>query len=106
MDDFLDEVFDSSDAFGDIDECVYVAPDQNGHVPWGSCRAYYLYYPSQAGNGVFAVLFALATLVLFQQMCHYRKARRPVGGEAGRPLQGDGQADRTSSTPSWPSRRE
>ena len=71
----LDDVFDNGSSFSD---CFYVVPDENGHVPWGSCRGYYLYYPSQAGNAIFAVLFGLAAMIHFQQMCHYRKARSPT----------------------------
>ena len=84
MDDFdpvtgtiLDDIFDDSGALRGLGDCRYVVPDENGHVPWGACRGYYLFYPSQAGNAVFAVLFALVTLVHFQQMCHYRKVREP-----------------------------
>jgi len=76
MSDFVDDVFDgAASALDGFDDCRYVVPDENGHVPWGACHGYYMYYPSLAGNAAFAILFALATLIHFQQMCHYRKAR-------------------------------
>ncbi|KAF5018662.1 hypothetical protein F66182_9337 [Fusarium sp. NRRL 66182] len=48
-------------------------PDENGHLPPGTCNAHWNYYPSFGAAAVFAVLFALLTGVHVWQAAVYKK---------------------------------
>lgn len=51
-----------------------VNPDKNGHVPPGTCHAYFEYYPSFEAAFLFSILFGITTIIHIGQAIHYRKA--------------------------------
>lgn len=53
--------------------CNTAVPDRYGHVPIDACNAYYSFYPSFAGNAVFAVLFGLTMLAHLGEAIHFKK---------------------------------
>lgn len=52
-----------------------LTPDENGHLPPGTCNAIWNYYPSFNAAVVFAVLFALVMAVHVWQAVRYKKVR-------------------------------
>ena len=58
-----------------IPTCTMTAvPDQTGHVPPGTCHAYYDYYPSFSAALLFAILFGLLTALHITQAALYKKS--------------------------------
>ncbi|KAI8307212.1 hypothetical protein K4K61_003753 [Colletotrichum sp. SAR11_59] len=53
--------------------CISIAPDSNGHVPYGACYGVWPYVPSFEGNLALAILFGLSTLVHLAQAVMYKQ---------------------------------
>ncbi|KAL3293349.1 RTA1 domain-containing protein [Colletotrichum asianum] len=53
--------------------CISIAPDSNGHVPYGACQGFWPYVPSFEGNLALAILFGLSTLVHLVQAVMYKQ---------------------------------
>lgn len=59
-----------------IPTCIQThEPDENGHLPPGTCNAHWDYYPSFSAAAAFAVLFAALTAVHVWQAAKYKKVR-------------------------------
>ncbi|KAF4975492.1 hypothetical protein FZEAL_7723 [Fusarium zealandicum] len=57
-----------------VPTCIQTAtPDDNGHVPPGTCHAFWDYYPSFGAAVAFALLFAVLTAVHIWQAAKYKK---------------------------------
>ena len=60
----------------EIPTCIQtITPDKNGHVPPGTCNAFYDYYPSFAAALIAAVLFGAVTVAHIAQAAFYKKVR-------------------------------
>ncbi|KAH8684775.1 RTA1 like protein-domain-containing protein [Tricladium varicosporioides] len=53
--------------------CFSAVPDKNGYVPYGSCGANYLYYPSFGGAVAFAILFGISLFLHIFQAFTFKK---------------------------------
>ncbi|KAJ0357263.1 hypothetical protein COL154_010306 [Colletotrichum chrysophilum] len=53
--------------------CISIAPDSNGHVPYGVCHGFWPYIPSFEGNLALAILFGLSALVHLVQAVMYKQ---------------------------------
>ncbi|KAI8246907.1 hypothetical protein K4K55_000053 [Colletotrichum sp. SAR 10_96] len=53
--------------------CISIAPDSNGHVPYGACHGFWPYVPSFEGNLALAILFGLSALVHLVQAVMYKQ---------------------------------
>ncbi|KAI8268196.1 putative lipid transporter atnI [Colletotrichum sp. SAR11_239] len=53
--------------------CISIAPDSNGHVPYGACHGFWPYVPSFEGNLALAILFVLSALVHLVQAIMYKQ---------------------------------
>ncbi|KAI8292697.1 hypothetical protein K4K60_000051 [Colletotrichum sp. SAR11_57] len=54
-------------------ELLAIAPDSNGHVPYGACHGFWPYVPSFEGNLALAILFGLSALVHLVQAVMYKQ---------------------------------
>lgn len=53
--------------------CLHVEPGKNGYLPPEACGAILLYKPSLVPAAIFFILFGLATVFHFIQVCIHRK---------------------------------